>query len=471
MPREFRGVWVATVDNINWPSRPGLPTAQQQHELRGIIRAAARARCNAIVLQVRPACDALYASSLDPWSEYLSGAIGRPPTPAWDPLSAAIDEAHACGLELHAWVNPFRARHRTNRTPPSSDHVVRRRPEWVRAYGPELWLDPGEAEARQYVLAVARDLVRRYDLDGLHLDDYFYPYPAKDASGRPLTFPDHETFQRYRAAGGTLARADWRRANVDTFVEQLYRTVKDEKPWVRVGISPFGIWRPGNPRGVVGLDAYHALSADARRWLAEGWIDYLAPQLYWRLDATGQRFEDLLDWWLAQNALGRHVWPGLNASRVLEAGPQRWPATEIVAQIEAVRRRPNADGHLLYHADAALGAASPLNSTLSSLYRGPALAPASPWLHGPSALRRPPTLSASQRWPTGDLVLEWRSDEPPPRFWLLRWRSRGRWLALVLGGHSHTHALPARDAPAPDMLSLCAVDHVGRLGPAVVAVP
>jgi uncharacterized lipoprotein YddW (UPF0748 family) len=471
MPREFRGVWVATVDNINWPSRPGLPTAQQQRELRGIIRAAALARCNAVVLQVRPACDALYASSIDPWSEYLSGAIGRPPMPAWDPLSDAVDEAHACGLELHAWINPFRARHRSNRTLPSSDHVVRRRPDWVRTYGPELWLDPGEAEARAYVLTVVRELLRRYDLDGLHLDDYFYPYPVKDASGRPLPFPDDETFQRYRAGGGALARADWRRANVDTFVEQLYRTVKTEKPWVRVGISPFGIWRPGNPRGVVGLDAYQALSADARRWLAEGWVDYLAPQLYWRLDAPGLRFEDLLDWWLAQNALGRHVWPGLNASRVLEAGTQRWPPSEIVAQVEAVRRRPAASGHLLYHADAVVGAASPLSSTLPSLYRGPALPPASPWLHGPSALRRPPTLNAGPRWPAGDLVLEWRSDEPPPRFWLLRWRSRGRWLALVLGGHARTHVLPTRDAPAPDMLSLCGVDHVGRLGPAVVAVP
>lgn len=463
-PREFRGVWVATVDNINWPSRPGLPVEQQKRELRGLIQAAARARCNAIIFQIRPACDALYASPYEPWSEYLTGAIGRAPRPGWDPLALAVQEAHACGLELHAWINPFRARHRTNRTPPAANHVMRRRADWVRAYGEEQWLDPGEPEARSHVLAVVRDVVRRYDVDGLHMDDYFYPYPIKGAGQRVVDFPDDASWRRHGEGRGWSSRADWRRANVDTFVQQLYATVKAEKPWVKVGISPFGIWRPGHPRGVVGLDAYGVLYADARRWLREGWLDYVSPQLYWRRDAPGQRFDDLLAWWAEQNALGRHVWPGLNASRVIEVGERSWPAGEILGQIASVRRQAGASGQALYHARAALDPGG-LGRALTRAYDGLALVPQTPWLRSSSAAAQAPRLVL--RDDGRETRVEWSPLGERPRFWLARCRRAGRWSAYVVGGDRSV--LPLGGGSPVDLVAVCAIDGSGGLGAVAVA--
>jgi len=239
-------VWIATVGNIDWPSKPGLPVAQQQAELRGLLDDARKLNLNVVILQVRPGCDALYASRFEPWSEYLSGRMGQAPSPKWDPLQFACDEAHARGLELHAWVNPFRARYQEARSPISADHVSRTHPGWVVNYGSYLWLDPGLPEARDWSLRVITDIVRRYDVDGLHIDDYFYPYPEKDGAVL-IPFPDDASYARYRRDGGRLERDDWRRGNVDGFVERLDAAVHAEKPWVKFGISPFGIWRPGSP--------------------------------------------------------------------------------------------------------------------------------------------------------------------------------------------------------------------------------
>jgi uncharacterized lipoprotein YddW (UPF0748 family) len=333
--QEFRGAWVATVHNIDWPSKHGLPASAQKSELRAILDRAAELKLNAILLQVRPASDALYSSPKEPWSQFLTGEQGR--SPGYDPLEFAIAEAHARGIQLHAWINPFRAATSVGENL-AANHIAKQHPEWVRRFGTQLWVDPGEPEAREYVIGVISDIVRRYEIDGVHIDDYFYPYPLKrgDAS-----FPDDPTWQRYGATSG-MTRADWRRENINDFVRSMYRTVKALKPSVRVGISPFGIWRPGVPPTIEAqLDAYAQLFGDSRKWLAEGWCDYLAPQLYWSIHPAKQSFPVLLDWWRAQSG-GKAVWPGIATERI---GANR-PAQEIVDQIALTRRNTNSPGHI-----------------------------------------------------------------------------------------------------------------------------
>jgi uncharacterized lipoprotein YddW (UPF0748 family) len=332
---EFRAAWVATVHNIDWPSKPGLPAATQQAQLRAILDRAAELKLTAILLQVRPASDALYSSNKEPWSQFLSGRQGT--SPGYDPLEFAIREAHARGIELHVWLNPFRAASNAA-TPLASNHVAKKHPQWVRRYGNQLWVDPGEPAARQYVLDVFADIVRRYNIDGVHIDDYFYPYPLKSGV---TNFPDDASWEKHGARSG-MSRGDWRRENINDFVRSMYRTVKGIKPRVQVGISPFGIWRPGVPATTEAqLDAYNHLFADSRKWLQEGWCDYMAPQLYWGIQPAKQSFPVLLDWWRAQSR-GKPVWPGIATDRI---GGSR-PAQEIVNQIAITRRGTDRPGHI-----------------------------------------------------------------------------------------------------------------------------
>src|SRR5687768_10215353 len=304
--REFRAVWVASVSNIDWPSRPGLSTAEQQAELRAILDLSAALNLNAVILQVRPATDALYASALEPWSPYLTGTMGKAPEPFYDPLAFAVAEAHKRGLELHAWFNPFRAKHAAYRDTLAASHISRTHPHLVRSYGRSLWMDPGDPDVHRQSLAVILDVVNRYDIDGVHIDDYFYPYQERDSvTNALLPFPDDSTYARY---GGGMARDDWRRQNVDRFVADLYSAIRAAKPTVKFGVSPFGIWRPGYPANVTGFDAYANIYADARKWLNNGWLDYFPPQLYWRSDSPGQDYVSLLAWWVGENTKGRHIW-------------------------------------------------------------------------------------------------------------------------------------------------------------------
>lgn len=341
-PVEFRAAWVATVANIDWPSRPGLSAAQQRTEARTLLDRAAAIGLNAIVLQVRPAADAIYPSALEPWSEYLTGAQGRPPDDGYDPLAFWLEQAHGRGLALHAWLNPYRARHSTARSPLAPSHLARTQPALVKSYGDQLWMDPGEPLAAERTLAVVADLLRRYAVDGLHIDDYFYPYPVSSGSGdaapdRP--FPDGPAWQRYLQGGGTLARDDWRRDNVNRLVQAMSATVKRERPAALFGISPFGLGRPDlRPPGIQGFSQYHKLYADVERWCAEGWCDYLAPQLYWAIDQGPQAFAVLLDYWLAQARPGMAVWPGLYTSRI-GAARQPWRADEVLRQVALLRER------------------------------------------------------------------------------------------------------------------------------------
>ncbi len=371
LTREFRGVWIATVANIDWPSRPGLPVAEAKAEMRSTLAALSRAGCNAVVLQVRPMADALYRSRLEPWSSFVSGRQGK--SPGFDPLAFAVTTAHAEGMELHAWVNPFRARHATFEGPADPTHVTRRHPGWVVEYGNQAWVDPNAPGAQAHALAVVEDIVRRYDVDGLHIDDYFYPYPVRRADGTKLPFPDERSWAK--RAPGTTDRDAWRRAACDRFVRDLYRRVKAVKPWVKVGVSPFGIARPGVPEGVTaGIDQYADLHADPVKWLREGWLDYLSPQLYWRRSAPQQPYDQLLEWWLAQERPSRvRVWPGLFTSQV---GPQGadWPASEIVAQVESAQRE--AGGSVHFSAKALVGDWDGVAKALAEgPYRDPALVP------------------------------------------------------------------------------------------------
>lgn len=456
--REFRAVWVATVGNIDWPSSPGLPTEQQQAELIGILDRAKALGLNAVIFQVRPGADALYPSSLEPWSEYLTGTMGRAPEPFYDPLEFAVREAHLRGLELHAWFNPYRARHPSGRSPISADHISRTRPDLAKRYGTHIWMDPGEPEVQDRTVDVILDVVRRYDVDGIHIDDYFYPYQERNSAGRLIAFPDDASYARYRATGGTLERADWRRSNVDRLVERLYREIKDSKRWVKFGISPFGIWRPGYPEGVTGLDAYESLYADARKWLANGWVDYFSPQLYWRIDQEGQRYPLLLDWWVRQNQFGRHIWPGNYLDRVQGDG-RGWPAGEILAQIERTRSHGGAGGNVLFSMTTLLKDPDRLSEQLrEGPYAEPALVPASPWLG--SVAPEAPRLTT--RWnPEGGLELAVEpGGEEPVRLWAIQSRELGRWTTLIVTGDMRTVLLPG----LPEVVAVRAVGRTGMAG-------
>ncbi|MFZ4507261.1 MAG: glycoside hydrolase family 10 protein [Fimbriimonas sp.] len=375
IPREFRAAWVATVDNIDWPTKPGLTAEVQRREMVAILDMATRLKLNAIVYQIRPAADAFYESKLEPWSAYLTGQQGQ--SPGYDPLKFTLEEAHKRGIEVHVWFNPYRAKHPSAKGDLAPNHVGRTHPSIVYPYGKLLWMDPGAAFTRQRSLSVVLDVVRRYDIDGVHIDDYFYPYPEKGEE-----FPDRHSFALYQGSGGKLSKADWRRKNVDDFVHDFYFGVKNVKPWVKVGISPFGIYRPGVPAGIkAGIDQYAELYADPLKWLHQGWCDYMAPQLYWPIDQAPQSYPVLLNWWLTQNPRERHIWPGNFTSRTDPSGGN-WKAQEVVNQIIQTRRR-GAGGNIHFSMKALM---ANWNGITRSLETGPyasvAAVPASLWLPG-----------------------------------------------------------------------------------------
>ena len=316
--REFRGVWVATVENIDWPSKPGLPVDKQKQEFIAILDKCVELNINAVIFQIRTQADALYDSKLEPWSEFLTGKMGQPPEPYYDPLKFAVDEAHRRGLQLHVWFNPYRVR-----VPKREGRGVRptMRALRIRKSCESMASINGSIRAsrhrREIFITVLNDVVKRYDIDGVHIDDYFYPYEEKDKdTDKVIPFPDDETYKKAVAAGEKLERNDWRRQNVNHLIERMYDEVKKAKPWVLVGISPFGIWRPGNPPGVKGFDQYATLYADAKKWEQEGWLDYLTPQIYWQVDSKDQPYAKLLAWWAEQNVKQRHLWPGNFTSKI-----------------------------------------------------------------------------------------------------------------------------------------------------------
>jgi len=333
IPRDFRGAWVATVANIDWPKLRGEPTSVAKAQMQQILDKAVELHLNAIVFQIRPSADALYDTKYEPWSEYLTGKQGQPPKPMWDPLEWTIHEAHRRGILVHGWFNPYRAESPSQKGPNAATHISHTHPEVVKRYGEFLWMDPGEKIVQQQSLNVILDVVKRYDIDGIHMDDYFYPYKIKDANNKVVDFPDSVSWGKYQRSGGKLSRDDWRRENVDHFIQSVYSGIKHIKPWVLFGVSPFGIYRPGMPAGIkAGVDQYADLYADPLKWLHKGWCDYISPQLYWPIHQTAQSYPALLNWWSSENTLHRHFWPGMYTSLV-SSSPKSWPVSEILNQI------------------------------------------------------------------------------------------------------------------------------------------
>ncbi|GAC1693051.1 MAG: family 10 glycosylhydrolase [Gemmatimonadaceae bacterium] len=454
LQREARGLWLATVANIDWPSRPGLAADRQRAELLSILDHAVGAGMNTIILQVRPAADAVYRSSLEPWGAMLTGTQGV--DPGYDPLAFAVREAHRRGLELHAWINPFRAGNSADSSKLAASHVFHDRRDLVRVYGTQLWLDPGEPEVHDRSLRVVLDIVNRYDVDGIHLDDFFYPYPQSDASRRQIPFPDAATYSRY---GAGIALADWRRANVNRFVERLYVEVHAAKPAVRVGISPFGIWRPGNPAQVTGLDAYSAIYADSRKWLQLGWVDYFVPQLYWRIDPPQQSFTALLDWWMSQNTRRRHLWPGVASYRVYSTS-NAFTVGEIADQVAATRAR-GGSGVVFFNTTTTLTSG---NGAIASMlqrefFTDPSIAPAAPWLGG--AIPPPPTIVVEPS--TNGTTLRLLPPSGTVRWWVVRYRAAGEWTTRVVFGDQRAVVLTAPSGAAVDWIVANGVSAEGAV--------
>ncbi len=375
---EFRAVWVATVENIDWPSKKGLSAEQQKEEFINLLDMHKRNGMNAIIMQIRPVADAFYPSRFEPWSEYLTGTQGLPPTPYYDPLQFMIEETHKRGMEFHAWLNPYRAVFNVNRSSVAPGHITRLFPQWFVTYGSTKYFDPGIPEVREHVKRVVRDLAERYDLDAIHFDDYFYPYHI-----RGKEFPDDMSYARY---GNGIDKGDWRRNNVDTIIKMLGETIKSVNPRVKFGISPFGVWRNSSKdsRGSAskaGVTNYDDLYADILLWLEKGWIDYVAPQLYWETTQKYVGFYMLLDWW-ANNTSGRQLYIGHGIYRALESRTGPWKnSNEIPSQIKAVRANPHVQGSIYF--SSASFARNPngwCDSLQYNYYKYPALIPPMKWI-------------------------------------------------------------------------------------------
>jgi uncharacterized lipoprotein YddW (UPF0748 family) len=304
--REYRSAWIASVTNLDWPTNPNLTIEQQKSSLISLLDLMKSMNMNVVIFQVRPECDALYKSNYEPWSYYLTGAQGLAPSSNdWDPLEFAIQESHKRGMELHAWVNPYRAVKTIGQYPISPNHISVTHPDWILSFSSIKILNPGLPAVREYNVKIFMDIVRRYDVDGLHMDDYFYPYPPDQVSN---TNPDLSTFQQY--PNGFTNINDWRRDNVNKLMKMTMDSINAVKPWVKFGLSPFGIWKNGVPAGIVGMDAYSVIYADPIAWLREGSIDYLTPQLYWKIGGS-QDYSKLMPWWADSTAkYNRHFVPG-----------------------------------------------------------------------------------------------------------------------------------------------------------------
>ena len=431
--REFRAAWIATVANINWPSERGLSTEEQKGEATALLDLLAENNFNAAVFQVRPQCDALYASELEPWSYYLTGVQGQAPEPYYDPLAFWVEEAHRRGIELHVWLNPYRAHHVSGGEVSEHSIVKKRSDLVVKLESGYYWMDPAKKGTQDHSLAVVMDIVRRYDIDGVHFDDYFYPYPSYNNN---KGFPDNESWAAYRRRGGKRTRDDWRRAAVDGFIKRLYKEIKREKAHVKFGLSPFGIWRPNNPKSIRGLDQYTVLYADARLWLNEGWIDYWSPQLYWPTNQIPQSFPVLLGWWADENKKGRHVWPGINIGR---GGRDELGTDEVLNQIMITRGMlPDSPG-VVHWSIGPLKNPELMEAIHAGPYRKPALIPKSPWLDRKAPA--PPQVSATAK---GDqLEIGWRHEDEGEIFrWIVYYKRGDVWEYALANRPDRSLSLP-----------------------------
>ncbi|CAN5215249.1 glycoside hydrolase family 10 protein [soil metagenome] len=411
--REFRGVWIATLENIDWPSNPRLPADAQKQEMTARLDAHQQMGINAIMFQIRPAADAFYAKSREPWSKWLNGKQGKGPEPFYDPLEFTINEAHKRGMELHAWFNPYRATTDGKFSALSPGHITRLKPEWFFIYGGIKVFNPGLPEVRDYIVRVILDVVDNYDIDGVHMDDYFYPYQIE---GQHIN--DADAFKKY--GDGFVNIKDWRRNNVDLLIKMLGDSIHKHKPHMKFGISPFGIWsnKYQNPEGsdTHGGSSNYELFADSRKWIKEGWVDYINPQLYWPINDRSAAFNTLLDWW-SNNTYGRHLYIGQAAYRINERKVNAFkkPA-EMPNQVKYLRNNPRVQGSVFFSSNSLLR--NPLgfaDSLKTTYYHHPALPPVMLWLDSiaPNPVRaftsKPENNGVSLKW---ESPLPAKDDEP-----------------------------------------------------------
>ncbi len=408
--REFRAVWVATFHNIDWPSAKGLSAQDQQAEFQDLIRRQKENGMNALIVQVRPSGDAFYQSQLVPWSEFISGKQGQAPEPFYDPLQFMVAESHQAGMEFHAWMNPFRAVSHKRFSSVVQNHVALTKPEWCFDYGERTYLNPGLPEVRNYLVNVIMEVVNNYDIDGIHFDDYFYPY---EQAGEPFV-GDAVTYRAFGTGYGDIH--EWRRHNLDLFIEQLSDSIRAVKPWVKFGISPVGIWRnkrddPRGSRTTSSYTAYDMLHADVRFWLVKGWIDYVAPQLYWSTEHPYANYSDLLPWW-ADNAFGRHVYVGHAAFKLKEDQSRYWENPSQLPTQLAMRRMQQGriHGGVFYSAGSFVNNPHGVEDLLRTQYhRYPALIPPMPWK---DPVPPAPVKDAEGRIQLTQVLLSWAPPEP-----------------------------------------------------------
>jgi uncharacterized lipoprotein YddW (UPF0748 family) len=374
---EFRGVWIATVDNIDWPAKKQYNVDSQKTEFIRQLDMHRSNGMNAVIVQVRPATDAFYPSPYEPWSQWLTGEQGKPPSPYYDPLAFTIEESHKRGFEYHAWCNPYRANFSIGKASIAAAHITKLHPEWFLAYGGTLYFDPGNIDGQAWVVNVISDIVKRYDIDAIHMDDYFYPYRI---AGRE--FPDSASYRKY---GNGMGKDEWRRSNVDSIIYKLSLAIKNEKPWVKFGISPFGVWRnksqdPDGSDTQAGATNYDDLYADILLWTKNKWIDYVTPQLYWEIGFKRADYTVLLDWW-SKHAYGRHMYIGHGIYRAFENNPPWKIKTQLPRQIEMLRKYPTIQGSVYFSSKTFYKNPNGWNDSLrNNYYKTPALIPEMDWL-------------------------------------------------------------------------------------------
>lgn len=375
---EFRGVWVATVDNIDFPSTKFLSSDSQKTEFINLLDMHKRNGMNAVIVQIRPAADAFYPSQYEPWSEFLTGTQGKPPSPYYDPLEFMITETHKRGMEFHAWMNPYRAVFNIYKSSIAPTHITKIHPEWFITYGSNKIFDPGNKDVQKYVCNVVRDVVHRYDVDAIHFDDYFYPYRIKGKE-----FEDTASYRKY---GNGLDKETWRRSNVDSIIVMLSKTIKEEKPFCKFGISPFGVWRnidkdPEGSNTKAGQTNYDDLYADILLWLKNKWIDYVVPQLYWEIGQKVVGYEVLIDWW-ARHAYGRQLYIGQGIYRAMEARSLAWKnKNELPNQIKLLRQYPQVQGSIFFSSKSFEENPNGWSDTLkNNYYKYPAIVPPMKWI-------------------------------------------------------------------------------------------
>lgn len=417
--REFRAAWIATVSNIDWPSSKYLTTTQQRNEIVSILEYLKNAGFNAVIVQIRPSCDAFYANAKEPWSEWLMGTQGQAPIPFYDPLEFIINESHKRGLEIHAWFNPYRSQVNANSSIHPT-HISQTKPEWnLRFNSPYKMLDPGLPQVRDYVVSVIMDVVRRYDIDGVHFDDYFYPYEG-------ITNQDSVSWALYGT--GFTDKGDWRRNNVNVFISMIYDSIKSVKPYVKFGVSPFGIWK-NSAAGTSGFEAYYGIYCDAVAWLQAQKVDYIMPQIYWAFARTAAPYGVLVPWW--QTVLnGRHLYIGQAAYNMLSSNPfpvGSWPASELCDQIRFNRNFINVHGSCFFSAKHIKNNVKGFTDSLrNDLYKFPAIPPTMPWIDSIPPLP-PKNLAANGN--AVSIVLTWEKpdtayDGDLPKYYIV-YRSEG----------------------------------------------